>query len=359
MPPPQARPPPDNPPAYSRVIARVYTQSLRPVVLFVTFLSFIWALGSAISLLRSRNVDFETSKRKLYFLIIAILFFVVVGIELFGIFATWRAKLNLVRIYTIGSFVALAIAVGAEIFRLVVHFITKAGLSSMCYKGNTVTSGNLTESQARDLCDNRFDRGTAYDIGWLIAALIFGIFFTLTVAAFYQQLLNPSLLAYTAPSNIPLQHGPWVTQTGPYYGPPPGPPPEERDPPFIPPTAYNYQYDNSSTPGFTPGFAAAGGGLRQGTTDLRIGRMRRCEERTRRGRDLGKEVKVRSNSLHLATQHRMSRERMPALDVLTFSTLNEASNVFPLSILFVVRKQTIVLWSTLSLIGCISLSMKM
>lgn len=108
-PPHAAAPPPGYftpftgpPPRYAAVVSKVYPYSLRPVLIFTSFLGFLWAIVMGVNSIRNRSNSgggcsarrrlyvrgtdhcAETSNQKMFDLVNAILYFVVAGIEVFG-----------------------------------------------------------------------------------------------------------------------------------------------------------------------------------------------------------------------------------------------------------------------------------
>jgi len=213
-------PPSGPPPPYARAISRVYGQkSLRPVVLFVSLLSLIWAIATAVSYMRDSQDKNDTSGMKTWFLVLAILHFAIMGIEIFGIGATWVQRIRLMQVYLYLAAIAGIIATAAEIARLIGHFTLKNDLINVCaaeetglpytnvtFFGNEIigTVGNLTVGEAKDDCKDQWNRDTWYDIGWLVFITVVGFFFTSIVSAFYHQLLDPSQIrTFTASAVAP------------------------------------------------------------------------------------------------------------------------------------------------------------
>jgi len=160
----------------------------------------------------------------------------VVVIELFGIFGAVQRSLAMIRIYAPLAFIALLMTSGAEILRIVVHFMFKNALIAECttdVTGDTVFSTfgffgshdahNLTPSEAASFCQSAWDHDTFTDIAWFLVATLLGSLFASIVYSYYRQLMDPtSVESRMANQNVPLQTfgGPAPYAPGPYA---PGP----------------------------------------------------------------------------------------------------------------------------------------
>nr|ODN89948.1 hypothetical protein L203_01865 [Cryptococcus depauperatus CBS 7841] len=242
------------PPAYTTVVRKVYPYSLRPVVIFVSIVGFIYGLALGVGSIRDISVDGETSKMKVMDLVQAILFFVIALIELYCVVVAAVQNLNLARMFLILAPVGILVNIGVSVLSIVAHFTLKTDLVNQCTTdriGKPLTDGwdtisNVTMSEAHTICQGSWSRNTWGVFAWLFFTLVLSLIFSSTLFAYYHQLLDPSSIRERRPTLIrqndsypmqfehyppPPHNGsqPWMVP--PYPGPPAGnssyPPPPQ------------------------------------------------------------------------------------------------------------------------------------
>ncbi|WVQ85953.1 hypothetical protein IAT38_008121 [Cryptococcus sp. DSM 104549] len=235
-PPPPANPPIPNgatntagpPPRYATVVRKVYPYSLRPIVIFISIVGFIYGLALGVESIRDMNNDKETTKMKIFDLIIGIMFLVIALIELFCIAVAAMQSLPLARILLVAVPVGVLVNFGAQILAIVVHFSLKSDLIAQCvydetgatYSDRFGTTGNITETQAQSVCDSSWSRGTWGVFAWLIITACLSVLFASTMMSYYHQLRDPSSVRERTPRGMQNQNQAFPMQPG-YYPPPP------------------------------------------------------------------------------------------------------------------------------------------
>lgn len=139
--PPPPRPPP---PSYFAAVRRRVPSSLRPVLLFATFLSFIYLIAVAVTSFRYLSSSTETAKLKLFDIISGVLYLVGAVTEAFGLYAVWTSKLPLVLLHARASVVGLVVVVAAQIINIVSHYTGKKDIIDGCtakYTGAAACTG--------------------------------------------------------------------------------------------------------------------------------------------------------------------------------------------------------------------------
>ncbi|KAJ3506785.1 hypothetical protein NLJ89_g6675 [Agrocybe chaxingu] len=126
------------PPSYA-FVTRIYRRSLRPVVITVAVLGGIWSLFSGVGFFRNAPIysDNGSSKLSLLSIIVGILYMVVMGIEIFGIFAASTQKVVFVRIYAYLAGLVVLIIAAVGLMRVVVHFTLKNDILNVCTNAAT------------------------------------------------------------------------------------------------------------------------------------------------------------------------------------------------------------------------------
>lgn len=196
----EARPPPIAPPSYVQTVHRAYPKPLRPVVLFTSTVTLIWSLVLAVKFVQDNSESTETARMKVFDLIICIILFIVAGLEIYGLGAVLIQKILAVRIYFFFSALAAFLISSAELIRLIAHFVVKKDLVQDCRnaltgaKAETLSGAvtNIDASEAIRLCDDDWQRGIWWDLGWLVLTSCLALVFTGIVGAYYHQLLDPS-----------------------------------------------------------------------------------------------------------------------------------------------------------------------
>jgi hypothetical protein len=117
--------------------------------------------------------------------VLGVLYSIVAVIEAYGIAAAISAKIPLVRIYAMLSFLAVALVTSVEILRLVLHFTFKQAMINNCFNDihgqtETVTDGGIfnphtssqtiSDAEATRDCNDAWSNYTFQDIAWLIVA---------------------------------------------------------------------------------------------------------------------------------------------------------------------------------------------
>ncbi|TBU44113.1 hypothetical protein BD309DRAFT_1028735 [Dichomitus squalens] len=264
------RPPPlrasDRPPTY-RMVTRVYSNSLRPVVIVMGSILAIWSLIPAFQDI-SEDKDHGQPKLAVFDIVLGVIYATSCAIEVFGIIAAAAQRLALVRLYAMLSIFTAVAIVGSGFIRVVIHFVYKDGLISECIsvvQGDGVefrfgiwgprVHDKLNQADATTFCNNAWNRDSLDEILSLIFEIIFSIFFIVIAWAYYHQVLDPTSAANVsrAPANFAAggpgpypypdhYNRPYDTEAGAYnppsyapyqpqpqYAPPPGPPPTHAE----------------------------------------------------------------------------------------------------------------------------------
>jgi len=170
------------------------------MILGTAFVGFIWAVAMGFSSLRNRNDDGETTREKLFDIIIAILCFVVAGIELFAFTVGMMQSLGLAKLLRILAPVGVVVAFGSNLINVIEHFAFKSDLINQCIKNtsddlvfdSTGGLGNITSTQAEQICDSAWRHDTWSVFAWLFVTLLFSVIFASIALSYYRQLLDPS-----------------------------------------------------------------------------------------------------------------------------------------------------------------------
>ncbi|KAF9001189.1 hypothetical protein BDQ17DRAFT_1327403 [Cyathus striatus] len=238
-------------------LAKVYPYNLRPVVIIIGAIGGMWTLFSAIGFFRNAGIegDNNSAKLKTIAIVLGALFMVVAVIEAFGILAGVMRKPKPVGVFAILSGLAVLIVFTAELMTVVVHFVLKKDILSVCTNinnGQTVTyfgffgpivSNKITPQEAARWCNNSYDHDSWSLIVSMLIASVLAVMAALVAFRYYRQLLDPSSPAYAQGAAAPqatvvtLQYGapydgsqnygfrPPQPYPGQAYAPPVGPPP--------------------------------------------------------------------------------------------------------------------------------------
>jgi len=250
------RPPPGAPPPYA-FVNRIYTRSLRPVVITTGSLSALWTLLWAISLFRDISIDKHDNFPKLatFSIVMGVMFMVTCLIEVFGVVAAMTQRLALIRTYALGSVLSCLLVVAASLMGVVIHFVYKNDLINECVDLATSEDavfrfgwfgpsnhGRLTVPEADSFCGDGWNHDSWSTIVSLLIEACLGVLFSAIAFAYYRQSLDPASAAnaFRAPSNqmrggaYPQHYNPPYNSSVPNlgygagpsaYAPPPGPPP--------------------------------------------------------------------------------------------------------------------------------------
>jgi len=249
---------------------RLMRSNLRPIVLFIAFLtglwSFLWAVSS-FRLATEESVD-KVPGLKTTALSLGILYTVSAITQGFGLAAVSMRKLNLVKIYAFGSVLAALCILGGSLTQVVIHYLQKKALISVCTDNTTgdtvfyswgiwgpVSRTTLSATDAARWCDRAWNRGAWSNILSFLIELCLAAFFLYIIFGYYKQLLDPSSPANTVrvQNQYPLGAYPQQPYAGGYehnpnfpppQGPPPGPYGQRFDQPFVPP------YDSTKLPAY-------------------------------------------------------------------------------------------------------------
>ncbi|KAI8461486.1 hypothetical protein BY996DRAFT_181703 [Phakopsora pachyrhizi] len=157
--------------ASNLILPRVYHKPLRPVILLFSCLSFVWALVFGIKFLQDRSSPSDSNRMKSFD--IAVSFFVVAVIELFGIAASSTQKISWTKLYfNLSVFVGILMSC-TQLMMFIAHFVLKDDLIKECRSDLTgaraeTLSGSITSidaAQAVSLCEQDWQRGTWWDLG--------------------------------------------------------------------------------------------------------------------------------------------------------------------------------------------------
>lgn len=115
---------------------------MRPVLLISTFISFLYLVIIAIASFRSTAWDHETTKLRLFDVLIGALLIPAACIEALGFMAAWTCRFPLAKLYSLLSIVALGLAVTADVLAIVQHYTLKTDLVEGCVLDNVGRTGN-------------------------------------------------------------------------------------------------------------------------------------------------------------------------------------------------------------------------
>ncbi|KAK4688613.1 hypothetical protein P7C73_g1501, partial [Tremellales sp. Uapishka_1] len=211
----------------TRMVTKMYPYNLRPVLIFTSILGVVWAIAMAVSNIRDMSDD--AGNEKTLDLIVAILLFVVGGIELFGIGVAATQSLLLARFLAVFAPVGVVVTFASQLVNFVIHFTLKTTLINQCVndtEGETTVDnfGGATTvinaDQATSLCQDAWQRGTWSLIAWLIITTILALVFASIALAYYRQLLDPSSVRQRVTVHNNSQAFPMQPQGG-FYPPPP------------------------------------------------------------------------------------------------------------------------------------------
>ncbi|PWN53910.1 hypothetical protein IE53DRAFT_383546 [Violaceomyces palustris] len=206
---PQTRPPPpEGPaPAYATVLGKVYPYSLRPVILFTSFITFLYLLVVAISQLRDVGNVGNTTRLNTFNIVCGALYLAAAAAEVVGFLGALKLNLRIATLYSRISIPAFATVVASEVIDIVSHFAFKSDQISACtrqYTGAVVSNGSgwlfgssssstttFSESDAQKYCNNRWSSDSTWQIIWLIVTLVLGIPFVVFSFGFVRQLRDP------------------------------------------------------------------------------------------------------------------------------------------------------------------------
>lgn len=322
----QTRAPPSGaPPAYANVIRKVYTRSMRPVVMVTSFFTFLYVLLVAISNLKKIDDQGNTTSMKLFDVLIGALLLAVAVVEVLGFVGAFRSNLKLALLYSKLTVPGLAVVIAAEILGVVGHYKFKGSIIDKCVTNNTGTvassggffggsfgnSSNTVMSQAdaQSYCNSQWRYDSNWEIVWLVITLLVGIPFVLFSFAYVRELRDPSRVTESsggwfgrrnqAPSAQFGHQGPYDPQAQAYpmnayppapygaYAPPPGPPPQQqadynRDLPKYDRGAMEDDFDDRKSPISPVGYSYGAG----------LGRASSSRDRDPRHLDAAKDSQV-------------------------------------------------------------------
>jgi len=243
------------------MFTRYFRTNLRPVIIGAGIAAAAYALisgGSAFSDIHDDRND-NLGNLVPFDIALGAVYMAVAAIELFGIFGAIRQSLPIIRIYAMLSLVAAAMAFGAEVLRLVVHFKFKGEIINACIADvNSLDVQRDSDFSATDYCNDSFSHATFSDIAWLVVSLILSLIFASLAFSYYHQLLDPtSGVARSRPAadNVPLdtfrnygQYGEYAAGSSlPYNG---GGARQARRAESTAPSEYVPPYEASKLPGY-------------------------------------------------------------------------------------------------------------
>ena len=229
--PSQRAPPPSGPPpAYAAAIQRVYPYTLRPVVLFTTFITFLYLVLIGISKFQDIGDASSTGTSNVYDVVQGVLFVVAALVVALGFVGALRQATRLSGLYARLAGPAYLLVVGAQVVGLVSHYSLKRQTIDACstnYTGasyrtgswwwNQQSSGILTAQQAREYCNDRWRSESTWAIVWLVVTVIIGIPFVAFAFGYTRQLRDPASVRIRIGRN---QHQPQHQPQQPFNAPP-------------------------------------------------------------------------------------------------------------------------------------------
>ncbi|QRV85009.1 hypothetical protein RhiJN_13025 [Ceratobasidium sp. AG-Ba] len=215
------RPPPPGPPPRYNFMQKVYRYNLRPVALTCGVMAWLWTLLWSIRSFQDAGGDRTSFPRVVAFdITLGALYATACAIETFGVFAMFGQKTRLVGIYSWASVGAVIVVIAAELIRIILHFTLKKSLIDQCTRENTgdvvitrggfwdpTTSTTLTEADARNWCNDAWNRGTFADFAWFILSALLGFMFVSVNFAYWRQLLDPTSVVSRYPRAPSEQYG--------------------------------------------------------------------------------------------------------------------------------------------------------
>ncbi|KAF4613172.1 hypothetical protein D9613_010897 [Agrocybe pediades] len=220
----------------------------------------------------------NAAKLGTFSVIVGILYMVILGIELFGMFAAFSQKIPFVRMYAYLSGLVVLIVAAASLIQIVLHFTLKSEIINTCTNVNTgdtvfygslfgpVRETTLSGQDAQDWCNRSYNRGSWSSIISFLIITFLAAFFAMVAFSYLRQVLDPSHPGNVirGPNqhrmdNFPSHYNPPYNPTNVPYAPPysypappgPPPPPQNADP-FMTP------YE-SKPPGYVRGDDYKGG----------------------------------------------------------------------------------------------------
>jgi len=252
---------------------RLMRSNLRPIVLFIAFItalwSFLWAVSS-FRLVAQSNID-QVPGLKPTALSLGILYTVAAFIQIFGLATVSMRNAKLVRIYAFGSILTALCILAGSLAQIVIHYTQKETLINLCTDDTTgdtvfynwgiwgpVSSTTLDRADAARWCNDAWNRGAWSDILSFLIELCVAALFLFIIFGYHKQLLDPSSMVNTVRPQNQYSLGAYPQQPygggygyNPSFPPPPGPPPGAYgrgfDQPFVPP------YDSAKLPAYDGG----------------------------------------------------------------------------------------------------------
>ncbi|KAI8455418.1 hypothetical protein BY996DRAFT_8464605, partial [Phakopsora pachyrhizi] len=178
-------------------ITQVYHKPLRPVILLFSCLSFVWVLVFGIKFLQDQSLPSDSNQMKSFNIALAVSFFFFA--VLFGIAASSNHKISCTKLYfNLSVFVGILI-LSTQLMMFIAHFLLKDDLIKECRSDLTgakaeTLSGSITivslamKLLAVSLCQQDWQCGTWWDLGWFVLTSTLAFLFTGLVGAYYQQL---------------------------------------------------------------------------------------------------------------------------------------------------------------------------
>jgi len=281
-PPPQGAPPP----SYT-FVNKMYSRSLRPVVISSTFLAGLWALLWGISSFRDISIDKNHATRlEVFDIVLGSLYMATFTIELFGLVSAYLQRLVMIRLYAFLVLGAALIVTAADLIRVIVHFAFKDELINECTAlatGDTIetrfgiwgptSTTTLSPQDAAQFCNSAWSNDSASEVIWFLVAGVLSFLFAALAFAYYRQMLDPASPANTQRKprggGGPEHYSPPYMPELPYqgggagaYAPPLGPPPAAQSSVYVP------AYDSAKLPDYAER-VSDGKGDRKGEEDVK------------------------------------------------------------------------------------------
>lgn len=180
------------------MVKKVYPYNLRPVFLVTSLVGFIWSVVIGVEGIQDLG-DWTNAKIKAIELVLAIMAFVVAGIEVSAFVIGCMNKVRLAKLLVWLAPVGLVVASVRELIVVIVHFVLKSTILDQCVvneSGDSIDDDEngvtYSAAQALDVCTSAYNRQSWSSIVWLIAVVCFSVLFTSVAMSYYRQLLDPS-----------------------------------------------------------------------------------------------------------------------------------------------------------------------
>jgi len=242
------------PPPYS-LVTRVYSKSLRPVVIIGALITSIYTLLSLISAFQNVSITQSENFKTLatVALVLGIFYAIAFVVGILNLFGACAERLPIVRIASPLAVLAALAVIASAFTRTVVHFTQKDNIIAECADestGQPIISGfgiwgspangqTLSNQTAQEWCSNGWSGDTSNEILNLIITMVIGALLAVIALSYYRQVrLSLGLTTAIRRAEFPSHYEPPFSSPPPSvdftvprpaksYAPPPGTPPHD------------------------------------------------------------------------------------------------------------------------------------